>query len=837
MAVAERALARAACELGEVSDAIVHVRRALAAAARCGVADRVVEIQTTAANVWLLQGDHAKAFAALAAADEAAGGVTDPRTEAQRAVVLWRTGQLDAAIALSQALVRRADLDAKLRADTLVNLGCMWGEQGRFVPAGAALAEAVELFDQLGLALAAADATYNLSHLRTLEGHLPEALRLLDDVEERLVAAGASTLWVVLGRTHLLLQANLVEEAVQVCEAVAADRTVPLHVRAEATWRLALALLRAGDLARATKEASAAARLFQRVGDAPRAAIATRVEVQARAAAGRATPRLLDRASAGREVLAASGLASDALDAQVDVIQLAAALGRSGRVADELVAIRLARRRGPALVRARAWYGEALALRALGDQGRAERALQRGLRLLDDHRATFGSTELRAQASGHGAEMADLGLRLALERGRPATVLQWAERWRAGVVWRRPVVSDELATELAALRAVRAEREAAASSGDDVASLLRREEQLELTVRRLSRRTSGQTGGVRVGDVGAKDVGVRALDLARLHAALGPRALVEIVEQEGRLHAVVAAAGRCTLHHLGDAGRVTDELAALGFALRRLGRPRGSPAVVEAGRRSADEALARLDEQLLAPLRARLAARDLVVVPTAPLHAVPWPSLPSLAAAAVEVAPSSAWWCQRPAPSGAGETALVAGPGLPGAASEVSELASRYPGARVLTGAAATVEATTRALDGAALAHLACHGRFRAENPLFSALELADGSLTVYDLERLTQAPAVVVLSACDSGVSAVRPGDELLGLLSSLFALGTDAVVASAVPVPDLDTSALMLAFHDALGRGATAAAALGAARDAVDPTSPTGFVARTAFVCFGRS
>ena len=55
----------------------------------------------------------------------------------------------------------------------------------------------------------------------------------------------------------------------------------------------------------------------------------------------------------------------------------------------------------------------------------------------------------------------------------------------------------------------------------------------ELTVRRLRRRTSGE-----------KDVGVGVLDLRRLHAALGPRALVEIVEQEGRLHAVVAAAGR-----------------------------------------------------------------------------------------------------------------------------------------------------------------------------------------------------------------------------------------------------------------------------------------------------
>ena len=168
-----------------------------------------------------------------------------------------------------------------------------------------------ELFDQLGLALAAADATYNLSHLRTLEGHLPEALRLLDDVEERLVAAGASTLWVVLGRTHLLLQANLVEEAVQVCEAVAADRTVPLHVRAGGDVAVGAGPV-AGRRPRSGHEGG--------VGRGPpvpagrrRTASGDRdaVEVQAlAAAAGRATARLLDRASAGQEVLAASGLAS-----------------------------------------------------------------------------------------------------------------------------------------------------------------------------------------------------------------------------------------------------------------------------------------------------------------------------------------------------------------------------------------------------------------------------------------------------------------------------------------------------------------------------------------------
>ena len=211
-------------------------------------------------------------------------------------------------------------------------------------------------------------------------------------------------------------------------------------------------------------------------------------------------------------MLAASGLASDALDAQVDVIRWRPP--SAGQVAWPTssspsawrgVGAQRSCEPGPGTARPSPFA-------RLGDQGRAERALQRGLRLLDDHRATFGSTELRAQASGHGAEMADLGLRLALERGRPATVLQWAERWRAGVVWRRPVVSDELATELAALRTVRAEREAAASSGDDVASLLRREEQLELAVRRLSRRTSGQkeTSGPETSGSGTSGSGASA---------------------------------------------------------------------------------------------------------------------------------------------------------------------------------------------------------------------------------------------------------------------------------------------------------------------------------------
>jgi CHAT domain len=64
----------------------------------------------------------------------------------------------------------------------------------------------------------------------------------------------------------------------------------------------------------------------------------------------------------------------------------------------------------------------------------------------------------------------------------------------------------------------------------------------------------------------------------------------------------------------------------------------------------------------------------------------------------------------------------------------------------------------TSGLDGARLAHIAAHGVFRSDNPMFSHLRLVDGPLTVYELERLARPPRTVILSACDSALSAVHP-------------------------------------------------------------------------------
>jgi CHAT domain-containing protein len=148
----------------------------------------------------------------------------------------------------------------------------------------------------------------------------------------------------------------------------------------------------------------------------------------------------------------------------------------------------------------------------------------------------------------------------------------------------------------------------------------------------------------------------------------------------------------------------------------------------------------------------------------------------------------------------------------------------------VLTGGDATAEAVLEAMDGAALVHVAAHGTFRADSPLFSALELDDGPLTVYDLERLERAPHRVVLSSCSSALGGPSGADELLGLVSALVALGSSGLVASVVPVSDPATVPLMLGLHGRLRVGDDLAEALAQARE----SAGDGQLARTAAQSF---
>ena len=92
------------------------------------------------------------------------------------------------------------------------------------------------------------------------------------------------------------------------------------------------------------------------------------------------------------------------------------------------------------------------------------------------------------------------------------------------------------------------------------------------------------------------------------------------------------------------------------------------------------------------------------------------------------------------------------------------------------------------------------------------------------------------MLSSCESGLSAVHAGDELMGFTAAVFALGTATVIAAVVPVPDEATAGLMLALDErARSTASPPAEALVNARDAIAGDDRRRTVARAAFVCFG--
>jgi CHAT domain-containing protein len=107
--------------------------------------------------------------------------------------------------------------------------------------------------------------------------------------------------------------------------------------------------------------------------------------------------------------------------------------------------------------------------------------------------------------------------------------------------------------------------------------------------------------------------------------------------------------------------------------------------------------------------------------------------------------------------------------------------------------------------------HLACHGNFRVDNPLFSSLQLGDGWLTVRDVYGLDLRNCeLVTLSACETGVSALMPGDEWIGLARGFFSAGAPSLLVSQWAVDDEATAAFMLIFYSSLLGGARPGAAL---------------------------
>ncbi|MGW0920544.1 CHAT domain-containing protein [Streptomyces sp. NPDC002755] len=144
-------------------------------------------------------------------------------------------------------------------------------------------------------------------------------------------------------------------------------------------------------------------------------------------------------------------------------------------------------------------------------------------------------------------------------------------------------------------------------------------------------------------------------------------------------------------------------------------------------------------------------------------------------------------------------------------------------------------EALLAALPGAGRIHFACHGHFDPDSAYRSGLEVAPSSVAdplgareeqrKAGLELFTAAQitgrlllphcALVVLSACDSGLPRHHAASEFTSLPGAFLTAGARNVIASLWPAHDAAAALLMNAFHTEVATSHTApSAALATAR-----------------------
>ena len=793
---------------GDLPGAIAELRRGVRLARASGRPEREVDVQATLGVALAWAGRSQQGLAVLSQAVEASRGDLAGRVLMRRASVLAALGRFrEAHQDLGRALpyLRRAGdkvweaRSLTLRAEVFLGLGL----PGR---AGADFARAEELFATNGQELEYAYARHNRGLAALSRGDLPGALTCFGEAEKRYNALGENVPELAIDRCSALLAAGLAADAARETD-TALGRTPReggiAYKTAELLFAAATAALADSNTADAQERARHARRLFRAQDRAVWEARANGVIAEARYAAGERSVSLFRFAERAASHLDTFGT-DEALRAHLLAGRTALSQGRVIEADQHLDRAARSRRRRPPLTRSVAWLARALQAEAHGNSRGTLAACARGLGALQEHQLTLGATELRAYGTAHGAELAMLAQRQALQRGDGRRLLFWSERWRATTLTARsaPLRHDrELAAELSALRHVTRQLAMSEMPTPGRSVLERERRRLEAAVQARTRRAPGS---------GIREAG--ELDFGALCAELGDRTLIELVEVDGVLHAITVADRRVRLYTV---GRVpVHEVRLSRFTLRRLAHGRLHPG---------DDAVlahqgANLEASLLGPATAKIGDRPVVVVPPSRLQAVPWTLMPSLRDRAVMVAPSALAWLRghRKRPPAHRKVALVAGPRLATGGAEVEWLHARYPDAVLLGRGSATAERVLTALDGAWLAHIAAHGTFRADNPLFSAIQLDDGLLTVHDFERLGRAPYRLVLSSCDSGTAAPVGADELLGLVGSLMPLGAAGIVASIVPVNDPAAVPLMLALHDALEKGAALPEALLAGRRA---------------------
>ncbi len=730
---------------------------------------------------------------------------TSAMLHGQLGLLALERGALDEAVSWLDKAIDGIGDEAEHRAPMLLNRSLAHSQAGRFRAARADLERAAPDYAATGNDVERAMAVHNAGYVALLEGDLIAALSTMAAARDALAAASDVNAAICdLDRAEVLRDAGLVVEAenslVRVAQTFGANR-MP-QARGEAEFHLARALLTHAP-ARAEQVARRAAQRFRRVHSEWWALRADGIRL--RAALLSSIPDGGDRRSAGsgsarRVDLGAVGELSDALrshglEAEAEALQLTADLWRA-RVGIDDHQHHGVRVRSTAPIQLTLLTRQVQAARALA-QGREDLVRTRaaaGLDALSEWQASFGSLDLATSLVMYGEGLIYAGLQSAVRSMRPDVVFEWSERARflnQEVVPLRPPPDPELAADLTELRALRVE------GGPDWLTSGRARE-LGEQLRQRQWATSGAAGRR------------SRASLGELQAGLDDEtASVSYVFDRTGMVAVAARRDHARVVQIEAWPEVARSVAALRAEADVSAAVRAGPmaAVVQ---RSLDERVASLSAALLAPVAEVVGDRKLVLSVPGILGGIPWALLPALRGRVFTVATSASQWLATREHADGRRVAFAAGPRVERAGEEVARAAEAWPDPIVLRDEDASVMALTRAASHVDILHVAAHGRHSAEHPLFSGLQLHDGTLFGYDVDLIEKVPHTVVLSACEVGRSSIRWHEEAVGMTRVWLHAGSRSVVAAPVVVADDAACDLLGAMHEGLAAGVAPSIAL---------------------------
>ena len=367
--------------------------------------------------------------------------------------------------------------------------------------------------------------------------------------------------------------------------------------------------------------------------------------------------------------------------------------------------------------------------------------------------------------------------------------------------------------------------------------LLEREQKLmEITRQLQHRRGNGKTAQ-------QEDL----LSLTQIQTALGPhRALVEYTTIDDKLVAFVVTNEHIeVVRDLGTESEIVAEIERCRFQIDTLRY--GSTQVrnhLPTLTQRTQKHLRSLYDRLLRTIEPAIGERHLVIVPHRGLYYLPFQALHDGESYLIErreisFSPSAVVLQQCLAKSKPQfDAALLLGVAderIPGVHQELHALDQIFGEIKRYSDDGATTEVLRSNAVDAEVIHLACHAHFRSDNPLFSALKLGDGWFTARDAYGLKLHCGLVTLSACETGMNAVAPGDELMGIARGFLSAGSPTVLMSLWTIDDEATTQLMEWFYSELVRTKSPASALRAAQVKLLKEKPHPFF-WSPFVLVGR-